>query len=231
MFPTQVAAWQREERIGSRPIGTGSSFASDSALEARVTRLAALRTAHPALATGAMITRFGDGPVFAASRIDAIARTEYLVAFNTGDASTSVEVPTSTPSSGWTPLLGGVPATSSSAGAVALTIPARSSVVLRADRPLPAPGAPTVSVRSVKDFVTGKYRLTAAVPGSDPSSVTFLLRRPGGTWTALGTDDARPFRVFVSPRRGPVEIAAVVTDTAGQRAAADPVRVRIDPFL
>ena len=36
MFPTQVAQWQREERIGSAPVGTGSSFAEDSALEARV---------------------------------------------------------------------------------------------------------------------------------------------------------------------------------------------------
>ena len=85
MFPTQVGPWQREERIGSAPVGTGSSFAEDSALEARVAELAGLRAAHPALATGAMITRFGDGPVYAASRIDARSRSEYLVAFNTGD--------------------------------------------------------------------------------------------------------------------------------------------------
>jgi glycosidase len=231
MFPTQVGQWQREERIGSAPVGTGSSFAEDSALEARVAELAGLRAAHPALATGAMITRFGDGPVFAASRIDSRSRSEYLVAFNTGDTSQSVRVPTSTPSSGWTPLLGGAPSTSSSTGAVPLTIPARSSVVLKADAALPLPGAPSVSVRSAKDFVTGRYRLTATVPGSDPSSVTFLLRRPGGQWSALGTDDARPFRVYVAPRRGPVEVAAVVTDTAGQRAVAPAARVSIAPFL
>ncbi len=57
MFPTQVQDWQREERIGGAPIGTGSSFGESTAIESRVTALSALRRAHPALASGAMITR------------------------------------------------------------------------------------------------------------------------------------------------------------------------------
>jgi hypothetical protein len=82
-----------------------------------------------------------------------------------------------------------------------------------------------------KDFVTGRYRLTATVPGSDPSTVTFVMRRPGGAWRVIGTDDARPFRVFVPPAKGTAEVAAVVTDIIGQRASASPLRVRIGPFL
>lgn len=231
MFPTQVSQWQREERIGGAPIGTGSSFAEDSALESRIATLAQLRHAHPALATGAMITRAGVGSVYAASRIDAVARTEYLVAFNAGDTAQAARIPTSTPSASWSPLLGGPSATSSTAGIVSVVVPARSSLVLRADTPLPVPGVPSVSVRVAKDFVTGRYRLTASVPGSDPSSVTFVTRRPGGAWIPLGTDDARPFRVFVTPRRGTVDVAAVVIDSAGQRASASPLRVRLASFL
>jgi hypothetical protein len=112
-----------------------------------------------------------------------------------------------------------------------VTLPPRSSVVLEADRVLPPPATPSVSLRVGKDRVTGRYRLAASVPGSDPSSVTFLVRRAGGAWTVAGTDDARPFRVFIAPGRGSVQVAAVVTDSAGQRAASSPVRVRITPFV
>jgi glycosidase len=231
MFPTQVQEWQREERIGGAPIGAGSSFAEDSALEARLRLLSALRAEHPALASGAMITRYGQGGVYAASRIDATRRVEYLVAFNSSDQAASVSVPTSTPAASWRPLAGGTAASSDQAGVVAVTLPPRSSVVLEADRVLPPPAAPSVSLRVGKDRVTGRYRLAASVPGADPSSVTFLVRRAGGAWTVAGTDDARPFRVFVAPGRGSVQVAAVVTDSAGQRAASSPVRVRITPFV
>jgi hypothetical protein len=48
----------------------------------------------------------------------------------------------------------------------------------------------------------------------------------------LGTDDARPFRVFVPPAKGrSVEVAAVVKDSAGQVASTSPLRVSIAPFL
>jgi glycosidase len=231
MFPTQVQEWQREERIGGAPIGAGSSFAEASALEARLRQLSALRAEHPALASGAMITRYGQGGVYAASRIDATRRVEYLVAFNSSDQAASVSVPTSTPAASWRPLAGGTASSSDGAGVVAVTLPPRSSVVLEADRVLPPPATPSVSLRVGKDRVTGRYRLAASVPGSDPSSVTFLVRRAGGAWTVAGTDDARPFRVFIAPGRGSVQVAAVVTDSAGQRAASSPVRVRITPFV
>ena len=71
------------------------------------------------------------------------------------------------------------------------------------------------------------------MPGSDPSSVTFVTRRVGtSAWTVLGTDDARPFRVYVPPAKGgPVEVAAVVRDSAGAVASTSPARVRLTPFL
>jgi glycosidase len=231
MFPTQVTQWQGEERIGTPPVGTGSSFDESTAIEARLTQLAALRAKYPALAGGAMIPRYGKDSVFAASRYDAQDLREYVVTFNSADTAATALVPTSTPNSAWSPLLGGAAVRSDATGRVTLTMPARSTVVLQAVARTPQPGAPSVSVRVAKDFVTGRYRVAATVPGSDPSSVTFLMRKPGGAWRVVGTDDARPFRVFVPPGKGTAEISAVVTSTVGQRASASPVRVRIGPFL
>lgn len=234
MFPTEVAAWQGEERIGGDPIGTGSSFDSDSVIADRIAALSELRERHPALASGAMITRLAEGDVLAVSRIDAAARTEYVVAFNSGDEDARVEVPTSTSSTPWTSLTLGPPVGSDSTGGLALRVPARSSVVVRALRPLPAPPRPQVKVTVAEDFVTGRYRFAAKVPGTDPSSVTFLMKVPGGEWEPVGTDDARPFQVFVPPIDGPgdmAEVAAVVTDSSGRRGASSVRSVSLRPFL
>ena len=60
MFPTQVEDWQTEPRVGSPPIGNGSSFdVRDNPIELRLKQLAALRDSNPALATGPTIVRRG----------------------------------------------------------------------------------------------------------------------------------------------------------------------------
>lgn len=232
MFPTQVPEWRVEERIGGQPIGNGSSFAENTPIEGRLRDLARVRTAHPALATGAQITRYGEGPVFVASRIDAATRTEYLVGFNNSDSAATVTVPTSTPGATWTPVLGGTSVTSGPTGSVSLTVPARGTVVLKAGRALPQPAAPSVRLATEQDFITAKYALEATVPGTDPATVTFVMRPPGGRWAVVGVDDARPFRVFVAPEQGrTVQIAAIVKDTAGQVATTAPQRLSLAPFL
>lgn len=231
MFPTKVQEWQREERIGASPIGTASSFAETSAIEARLAALSSLRAQHPALASGAMLPRYGKGTVFAASRIDAVKRREYVVAFNTGDAPATVSVPTSTPSASWTALLGAGSAASTVDGTVSLTVPARGTRVLYAEGSLPTPPAASITLRAAADAITGSYRLTATVPGTDPSSVTFLAREPGSAWRVVGTDDARPFRVYLPPGRGRADLAAVVTDSVGRRTTSATLRTVIRPFL
>ena len=232
MFPTKVQDWQTEPRIGSPPIGQGSSLSAASPIADRMTELAGLRARHPALADGAQITRYGNGGVFAASRIDAAARREYLVAFNAAKDPATVTVPTSTPNAHWSAVLGTASGTSGADARLTITVPAWGSVVLESDAPLPAPAAPSISIKATQDAVTGKYLLTATVPGVDPSTVTFLTRRRGAaTWSPLGTDDARPFRVYVPAAKGsPVEVAAVVKDTVGQTASSAALRVRLTPF-
>ena len=107
MFPTGVAEWRTEPRVGSAPIGAGSSFdVRDHPVEARLEELGRLRDAHPALATGPTTVRLASGPLLVVSRFDLTARHEYVAAFNAGTARRSVTVATSTPASAWSTLLG-----------------------------------------------------------------------------------------------------------------------------
>jgi len=236
MFPTEVYQWQGQERIGGQPIGKGSSFDESTAIEARIRTLNTLRAEYPALATGAQITRYGQGPVFAISRIDAADRREYLVAFNSGDTPSTVTIPTATPNSTWQPLLGGSSATSDASGVVALQLEPRSSLALRAASALPIPSAPTVTIEIEDDPASGAYLATATVPGSDPASVTFVWRPVGAvSWAVLGTDDARPFRITLDPDRlgrgNRIEVAAIATGSTGLRAASTPVPITMKPLF
>ena len=234
MFPTKVQEWRSEVRVGTESIGTGSSFDESTRIEQRLRELSVLRKANPALASGAQITRYGQGSVFASSRIDAASRTEYVVAFNTGNEPARATFTTSTPSTAWTTLWGSANASTDAAGQLTVTLPARSTLVLKADSALPMPSAPSATLRVRKDVITGRYAAAATVPGADPSTVTFVMRRAGTrTWTQVGTDDARPFRVYVQPRKGAaasVEIAAVVKDTAGNLAMSQAMKATIKPF-
>jgi glycosidase len=232
MFPTQVQDWKTQERVSTPPIGDASSFEESTVIESRIRELSDLREAHPALATGSQITRFGQGDIFIASRIDAQARIEYVIAFNSGNTSQTVEIQTSTPLSDWD-VLSGLPqqARTESQGSLKLTLPARSTVVLKSQSSLPVPEriTPTVSVK--KDYVTGKYEVSAKVTGTDPLSITFLKKTSQG-WVSIGTDDAPPYRVFTPPVKGETtQFAAVVSNSIGAKTSALTKRISVKPFL
>ena len=236
MFATQVGDWQTEPRIGSAPVGTGSSLDAANPVGAQMALLAGLRRQQPALAQGAQITRLASGRVFAASRIDAARRLEVVVAFNGGDAAQRVTIPTATPSASWTPLLGTSTGGTDAKGRLGLVIPARSAAVVVAGKPLPVPAKPSIRVTVRPDALTGGYQVSASVPGVDPSTVTFGYRKRGSSsWTTAGTDDARPFRVFLDPARvgknAQLEIMAVVTDSVGRTARSNTVTQRMTPLF
>ncbi|MCP9486442.1 MAG: alpha-amylase family glycosyl hydrolase [Gaiellaceae bacterium MAG52_C11] len=223
LFPTRVAQWRTETRVGSAPIGGGSSFDVKSPIATRLQTLAALRQAHPALSTGASIVRRAVRGVFVVSRIDADARHEYVAAFNSGTSTARVAITTATPASHWTPLLGTAAATSDGAGRATVTLPPLSSLLLRADAELaaPKPAAPLVSVTA--DDLTDLVRLTVA-GGSQPISVAFAVRRAKRTWRRLAVDDSPPYRAFVDPtayRRGEtVHVVAVARGLDGSTAVS-----------
>ena len=203
MFPTQVADWKTEPRVGSPPIGSGSSFdVTDNPLETELRALAALRQANPALSAGATIVRAAQHDVLVVSRIDAAAHREYVAAFNSGSATARITVPTATPSASWAPLYGGTTAAASgSDGRLALVIPPASAVLLRAgsDLPVSAPPAPVLKV--AVDDLSSMFRADATVATSQPLSVAFAVRRgSAGVWRRLAVDDSPPYRAFIEPQ-------------------------------
>lgn len=231
MFPTQVPAWKTETRIGSEPIGDGSSFEVENPLSGHLAELAGLRERFPALAEGAQISRASQGPAAVMSRIDFADRREFLVGFNTGGSEVRLDAPTSTPDTTWTAVFGpGDTSLSDGAGTAALVVPPRSAVVWRADAQLPVAAAPQVSVRATTDRATDRVLVTARVPGSDPSRVAFYVREPGeASWRYVGTDNAAPYRVYLDRQAlgldGRFTAKAVVETSSGATASSAPVSV------
>jgi glycosidase len=234
MFPTQVQSWQTEDRVGSPPIGTGSSFdVTDNPIEAELKKLGALRDGNPALSTGATLVRDASGRVLVFSRIDASAKREYLAAFNAGTDPQTVTVTTSTPSATWTALLGSSGATSNANGTVTLSLPPLSSVLLRADADLPVAPARAPALRVSGDDLSNMWQVAATVNGSTPVSVAFGVKRAKGGWQRIAVDDTPPYRAFLDPakfkRNEQLQLVAVERALDGSTALSNVMSFTIRP--
>ncbi|HEY6962533.1 MAG TPA: alpha-amylase family glycosyl hydrolase [Gaiellaceae bacterium] len=219
MFPTKVADWQTEPRVGGPPIGKGSSFDVTSPLEPYLARLAHLRDTYPELSEGASVVRRASGAVLVVSRVDLYSGRELVVAFNNSDTTQKVTVPTSTPGASWTIAYGG----GSASGNLTLTLPPVSSLlaVPSANMPRTAPAKPvlTVSADPLTDYLVLQAKL------AQPASVWFAVRRPGGRWTKVAVDDSAPYRGFVLPsqfkRRQKNQAVAVARGLDGSVAVSN----------
>jgi glycosidase len=198
MFPTQVGDWQTETRVGSPPIGKGSAFdVVGNPLGRQMKALAAVRDAHPELATGASVVRVAKEAVLVVSRLDLATGHEAVTAFNNGATAATVTVPTSTPNAQWTLAFG----TGSVAGNLTLTIPPVSAVVAVSSSAMPesAPARPKLAPHA--DDLTSFYRLGVTGTGPSAVSVAFAIRRHGGAWQRVAIDDSAPYRAFLTPGR------------------------------
>ncbi|HSP73759.1 MAG TPA: alpha-amylase family glycosyl hydrolase [Gaiellaceae bacterium] len=235
MFPTQVAEWKTQPRVGGQPIGGGSSFdVTDNPIETRLKLLGAVREQNPALATGLTLVRRATGAFLAVSRVDTRSHVELLALFNDGAGRIEARVQTSTPSAAWTPLLGdGGGARSDAQGGVAVTVPPLGTVLLRADRAVPPAAQPKPSLGVAGDSLSDYWVATAKVAGTAPVTVAFALRRAGAkTWQRLDVDGSPPYRAFIDParfrRNEPVDVVAIARGLDGRTAvsAVVPLRVR-----
>jgi glycosidase len=202
MFPTQVAEWRTQPRIGSSPIGSGSSFdVTANPIEVRLRALGALRDSVPALSTGSTIVRAVSARAFVVSRIDRSEPREYVAAFNSGTAPATLSFRTSTPLSAWTPLLGTTEnPTSGTTGELSVTVPPVSAVLLRAERDLPSSPASAPTLTVAPDDLSSYLRLSVA--GAHPTlTVAFAVRRGTGAWQRVASDDSPPYRGFLDPAR------------------------------
>ena len=194
MFTTMVKTWKEEERVWGDPIGIKNSYNVVTPLSTRLTQLNQLRKDNPALASGPQLLRVASDEVMVNSRIDTTNRVEYLVAFNSGTKAKTVTVQTSTPSSSFTALLGTGKVSSDSSGVVKLTVPAQSTLVLKAVKKLPTVTTSPKIFLTSSLFASGAViNLTAAVRGYDPGSVTWAARVNDGAWERIGTDDSADY--------------------------------------
>ena len=237
MFPTKVAEWQSEERVGGPPIGTGSSFDVDTVqnnVAASIRAFAGLRARYPALATGPTVVRYAREGLLALSRFDLSERREYVVVFNATRQQQSFSFATSTPSSEWAQQSGADAKVvqSTSSGRISVGIEGLDAVLLRADSELPRRGAARVTLRTATDLYTNYLRLTATAGNPDPLSVTFAVRRLGDKeWRRLATDDGAPYRAFLNPRsyrRGEkLALVAVARSSDGAVSTSPVVSVQV----
>lgn len=228
MFPTQVTEWQTAPRVGSPPIGKGSSFdVTNDPLEAEMKQLAALREANPALSVGWSIPRYAKGGVFVVSRIDPQTKRELVAAFDNTGAAATVTVQTST-AGAWTSLLGSGGATSTAAGKLTLTIPAVGAVLYKASRAVFSAPPPTPKLRVGADLLSSLKVASATVSGNAPVSVAFAWRKAGsGSWQRIDVDTSPPFRGFIDPakfgKHEHIQVIAVARSLDGKTAVSSVV--------
>ena len=234
MFPTQVEEWQTQDRVGSPPIGTGSSFAvTNNPIELLLPQLSQLRANNPALEYGATIIRYAHQSVLATSRIDATAKREYLVVTNAGTSPATITVQTATPSSSWNVLFGSSSApTSGASGKLTVTVPALGALLLEAAQPIPvsAPAQPQLKV--APDYYTNLVAVKAKETGHQPLTVAFAMRRVGTSkWLRLDVDDSPPYEGFLEPgvvKKGErVQLVAIARNLKGQTSVSPVVTYRM----
>ncbi|WP_233624514.1 pullulanase-type alpha-1,6-glucosidase [Actinoplanes sp. ATCC 53533] len=259
MFASKSPDYLDDDLLGTDRTHAVANYETGHPLYRAIGALAALREANPALTNGLQITRYAaDGPgVFATSRIDRKTRTEYVVASNNATTPQTVTLDTWTPNASLAGLYGGAGTVATGAdGKVTVTVPALSTVVYRAAKPIAqATAAPTVAFTApaagaqapaptrseLTAAVTGdpgstgalvptRTELTAAVTGDPLSTVTFAAQVGDGPWRLLGTAQRAPYRIFhdLTGLAGatPVRYKAVVRDSKG-RLAATSTRIKV----
>jgi glycosidase len=201
MFSTKVNIWKTEKRIGSSPIGTGNSFdiTDKHPIALYLEKLAALRNANPGLANGTMQIRSAKDSLLVISKKDEVENREYLVAFNNSTKAITSTVTTATSAGGWKSLLGTTKILTKS-DKVTLTVPALSTVVLKANNKIDVTSVKIGKITSTMDFLTGYYETKAAITSKDLLKVTFFARTSADQpWNSLGTDTNAPYSVYIDP--------------------------------
>jgi len=104
---------------------------------------------------------------------------------------------------------------------VTITVPALSTVVLKANQKIDKTDVKVGKVTSELDFLTGYYETKAEVTTKDLAKVTFFIRTSADQpWSSLGTDTNSPYSVYVDPldyEGKTVEIKAEAVNSKGAK--------------
>ena len=221
MFATDIEIWKNEVRIGGSPIGSGNSFTatSQSPVAQYLIKLAQIRKENPALANGPMLERFSKYALYVISKKDVVENKEYLVAFNNSDTDEVVEVTTATSTGGWSQILGMTDVTTNQSK-VTFTVPALSTIVLKANSPIDQFATKFTKLSTSMDDLTGFYKVKAGISSKDFLSVEFFARNAGSTkWISQGVDTGAPYSIFLDPIDFPkkkIEIRAIARNSKGE---------------
>ncbi|WP_395360268.1 pullulanase-type alpha-1,6-glucosidase [Streptomyces sp. YH02] len=222
LFASKTADYLDDDQLGTDRTHATDAYDPTHPVYKSVAALSKLTRDHPALRDGVQQERYAEGSVYAFSRTDTKTRTEYLVATNSATAAKTVTVPVD--SANFRGLYGNQGAVTATDGKVTVTVPALSSLVLKADKPLPAPAVkPSVSLKAPAAGATGTVELTADVSGGGLNRVVFAAQTGNGRWQTLGTADHAPYKVtqhVTAPAGTALRYKAVVVDSTGRTASA-----------
>jgi glycosidase len=220
MFPTDIELWKNEVRVGGSPIGNGDSFSitSKSPVANYLIKLADIRKSNPALANGPMLERYSKYALYVISKKDVAENREYLVAFNNSDTDEVVEVTTATSGGEWTQILG-TTEVSTNLNKVSFTVPALSTIVLKANNTINQFATKHTKLSAAVDDLTGFYKVKAGISSKDFLSVEFFARNAGSSkWISQGIDTGAPYSIFIDPLDFPkrkIEIKATARNSKG----------------
>ena len=217
MFPTKVAMWKEEKRVGSEPIGEGDAFSQrNHPISRYLTNLSKVRTQYPALANGQMQVRLAKGPIVAISKRDRDSSREYVVVFNNSANPSKALIPTATRSS-WRQIFGKAKVTTRGAS-VEVLMPPLTTLVLEAEREITESRLSFTGLKAKEDFLTGLQKVTAVVKSEDMARAEFFIEEDG-RWRSLGVDLNRPFNIYLDPTQysGERRVKALVLTSKGER--------------
>lgn len=222
MFGSKVADYLDDDELGTDRTHADAAYDTKHPLFTSIAALSKLRKDNPALTDGAQKELYAKDSVYAFSRTG--DDREYVVAVNNASEAKTVEIPVE--SDKFLSIYGDTGAVAASGGRVKVTVPALSSLVLRASSKLPAPAAkPTLSLKAPASGATGTVALSADPGDTASARVVFAAQVGSGKWRTLGSVDHAPYRItqHLPDAVGsgtPLRYKAVVVDRAGRTASA-----------
>lgn len=240
MFATAIPSWQNQDRIGTPPIGTASSFDLKHPLEDQITEFNTILKENPALRKGSQQVRTTSGEVFAVTRY--ADNQEYFVAFNGSDETASAKFKVST-NSQWQKLSGECEVVTGTL--IEVTLPARGYCLYKAEKKYVAPSnlSVVISTKYRDFFARGALVISASVPGDGYNAVTFLYRtKAKGAWQTIGTAEKRTvadpdetkaglYRTYLYNSQvksgSDIELMAVVKSTSGRVASSKIIKAKV----
>lgn len=238
MFASKTADYLDDDELGTDRTHASDAYDTSAPLYKQISALAKLRKDNPALADGVQTERYAaDGAgVYAFSRTDAKTGTEYVVAVNNAGEAKTATFATGSADMRFRGIYGTQDTVTSNADSkVTVTVPAGSSIVLKAAGKLAAPAAkPALTLKAPDTGATGTVELSADVTGGQLNRVVFAAQVGNAKWQTLGSADHAPYKVTQAiaedvPAGTALRYKAVVIDSAGRTSSATATSVTGTP--